>query len=1172
MFRQIKIIILLTFLLKIGYSQKEANVWFFSHHLGLDFNSGSPEQIEGIFQSYGAGASMSDSLGNFLFATNGEAIYDKEGEIMLNGDNLKGSAFSSQGSVIVQKPGSDNLYYVFTVTTGQDPVAAYGLYYSIVDMDLNGGMGAVTNEKNIFLSDAWDGGERLIAARHANGIDIWIITHKMIDPAYATFLLTKNGVNETAVIGDLEVVRNASQIKGQFKLSYNKKYMVSAFPDYDGENDNAEFEILTFNANTGQIEIQYVLRFIAEGFSLPYQPHGVEFSPDSKFLYLSLYNESGEHLTDIFQLDMMYINDSAAFYDSQIKITTGPGLGLQLATDGKIYGTIFDVYSDYDFLSVIHEPWKNGTDCNYEDDFMFMGNNRVTFTLQNVLLDYLYRFEWEGRCSAESFVFQSNFQPDPVAIQWNFSDPGAGADSISTELNPVHYFTHSGEFEVNVVVQYPNGRIERTSRVVTVDQSPQPDLGPDTLMCAFSEITLNAGEEEGFYLWSNGSFGQNASELLVSDTGWYWVDVTNDVDCTVRDSIHVGLYPEVLINEDNLNIVPTTCGGSSGKILGLIVTGEEPLSFEWYNADNNLVGSTLDITDLPVGNYFLHILDGNGCTTFNDPYTIIDAGDIEITDVEKNKTHCGQNMGTITITASSGSSEDLLYSVDNGNTWQSGNPLFENLPSGNYFVRVKDQSGCEGVYENNPVVIENIPGPEVTAATTSPEIDYLQNGQIDILATIPEGDLYFSVDNGNTFQTNNGLFTNLSAGTYHCMVKDDFGCDTTFIVEVTRTISQLIEAIAGDDNTCLGDAAVVPLVFNNFTGVSKFHVYLTYDTSILHCDGYINIHEDLEAELQVSLLPNTGEVIISWEGADPITLPDNATITELVLGAKGQGISPVDWIATGGESIFYNENGDEISVDYQLGKVRVFSRPDIDMYDKLSPCEGEDFSYSPWITGGSGEFTFEWTGPDNYYNTFNDLDLPNISQPQAGIYTLTVTDTVNCVESKSVEIMVDENPVIAFAEYDTIFAEPGFVLEAGGDYNYYLWNTGEKTPTISINNEGVYSVEIGTTEMCFAKDTVTILWGGEPFWLPNAFSPNGDGLNDEFKPVERYDYLQSYHISIYNRWGQMIFETNDINEGWDGNYKGQPAPNGTYIYKIVYKTYSTGEETQTRTGHVSLVR
>ena len=55
---------------------------------------------------------------------------------------------------------------------------------------------------------------------------------------------------------------------------------------------------------------------------------------------------------------------------------------------------------------------------------------------------------------------------------------------------------------------------------------------------------------------------------------------------------------------------------------------------------------------------------------FNDPYTIIDAGDIEITDVEKTKTHCGQNMGTITITASSGSSEDLLYSVDNGNTWQ----------------------------------------------------------------------------------------------------------------------------------------------------------------------------------------------------------------------------------------------------------------------------------------------------------------------------------------------------------------------------------------------------------------------------------------------------------------------------------------------------------------------
>ncbi|OYT13009.1 MAG: hypothetical protein B6I19_07330, partial [Bacteroidetes bacterium 4572_114] len=85
-------------------------------------------------------------------------------------------------------------------------------------------------------------------------------------------------------------------------------------------------------------------------------------------------------------------------------------------------------------------------------------------------------------------------------------------------------------------------------------------------------------------------------------------------------------------------------------------------------------------------------------------------------------------------------------------------------------------------------------------------------------------------------------------------------------------------------------------------------------------------------------------------------------------------------------------------------------------------------------------------------------------------------------------------------------------------------------------------------------------------------TPNGDGLNDEFKPVQRYDLVRTYHLYIYNRWGQLIFETSDINRGWDGTYKNQPAAQGTYIYKIVYTSPSTGNEPQSVAGSVMLVR
>jgi len=98
------------------HAQNEANVWYFGGYIGLDFNSGEPQLIDGIFFTVGTGTTMSDSLGNFLFATDGEDIYNRNQLVMLNGDDLNGSDNSVQGAIILPKPGSNNLYYVFTVT------------------------------------------------------------------------------------------------------------------------------------------------------------------------------------------------------------------------------------------------------------------------------------------------------------------------------------------------------------------------------------------------------------------------------------------------------------------------------------------------------------------------------------------------------------------------------------------------------------------------------------------------------------------------------------------------------------------------------------------------------------------------------------------------------------------------------------------------------------------------------------------------------------------------------------------------------------------------------------------------------------------------------------------------------------------------------------------------
>jgi len=255
-----------------------------------------------------------------------------------------------------------------------------------------------------------------------------------------------------------------------------------------------------------------------------------------------------------------------------------------------------------------------------------------------------------------------------------------------------------------------------------------------------------------------------------------------------------------------------------------------------------------------------------------------------------------------------------------------------------------------------------------------------------------------------------------------------------------------------------------------------------------------------------------------------------------------------------------------------VGTLRVYTRPEISMASKKITCEGGEITTYPFVTGGSGYVKYEWFGPNNYYSTDERITIQNIKTGQAGIYTLIVTDTINCTDSFDVKVIVNKNPQIAFAGLDTLFAQPGFVLEAGSGYENYLWNTGDTTDAITVNDEGQYWVTVTSEESCQAKDTVMVFWGGQPFYLPNAFTPNGDGLNDEFKPVQRYDFVKTYHLYIYNRWGQLIFETTDINTGWDGTFKGEPVEQGTYVYKIVYTASSTGNKLQSVAGNVTLVR
>jgi gliding motility-associated-like protein len=144
---------------------------------------------------------------------------------------------------------------------------------------------------------------------------------------------------------------------------------------------------------------------------------------------------------------------------------------------------------------------------------------------------------------------------------------------------------------------------------------------------------------------------------------------------------------------------------------------------------------------------------------------------------------------------------------------------------------------------------------------------------------------------------------------------------------------------------------------------------------------------------------------------------------------------------------------------------------------------------------------------------------------------------------------------------------PGYVLEAGEGMASYLWNTGSTDDHITINLEGWYWVEMISQAGCYGLDSVYIKVPYECIFIPNAFTPNGDGLNDTFRAYSRCP-ITYYRMLIYNRWGELLFESHDIEEGWDGRKNGKMCQGDAYVYLITFKAEEAlgAEQQQTKYG------
>ena len=1170
-----------------SYSQpnKRTNFWYFSDHVGLDFNSGEPiEDPYGMVYStrHEGSTVMSDTNGNLLFYCDGLHIWNKNNMWMKNDFGYPEITRTYQGTIAIQKPGYENHYYVF-ITSHSAGQYRLPLFYYSIDMSMDNGLGEVIAIDTIV--SAWDAAEKLTAAYHKNKQDIWIVIRKYFEDSFASYLVTTEGVNPVPVLSpapNRELYWGMTNC-GSMKISYDKKYLVSTF-----EGDQSQLggfvEICTFDNQTGTVTYLYTFQLRYSIYPNPesYEESSCEFSPCSKYLYVA-----GEvhapQFVDIYQFDMQHILDSTSFIQSAIRIGDVQGSNLQLAPDGRIYclgraSFLHPLSPLNNYLGVINNPGELGLNCDYDSSLFYIENGQVTYGIVNFFNDYLHRFVYEGICESDTFTFDPWFFPEPVFMEWNFGDPASGSNNTSTIPHATHVFSDGGTYEVSVHVEYPSGRIEETSRKVEVEYVPEPNLGPDTTICSGQEVVLDAECGPHAYFWSTWQIG--VSQITVSDSGWYWVRVQSEAGCFAFDSIYISFYPPAIADTNNLIISPTTCGGSIGAIRGIEISGNPPFQYQWIDDLGNPIANTIDIFHLPVGNYTLQVTDGNGCLTEFGPYAIYDAGDVLIQEVDYTQEHCGQQDGSIIITATSGLSTMLFYSIDNGSTYYTNQGIFTALPAGTYAVRVKDSTDCQDVYINNPIIIENIPGPQVTDVQITSASVGQNNGAINIFASGNSDTLFYSNDNGANFQINDGLFTNLFPGFYTCIVMDEFDCDTTFTVEVTEEITIHLEAIAGDDEVCPGNSAFVTLIVSNFNDVAYFKTTLLYNKNLLTCIGFANTHPQLEDSLNALLFPAEGRIELNWSSS-AVTLPDSTIIADLVFQSIDPGASQILWDGAPGASLFLNSTGLTIPVDYTTGNVKIYKEVVFLMFGANEVCQGDMLELSPIVFSSNGDVTFLWTDPMGDTSSVEIKVINNIQPNQSGTYSLTVTDTLDCKADASVDVIVYPTPIPAFAGQDTIFTEVPVDLDAGAGFLYYLWNTGDTTQIITVQKNGWYAVEIESQQGCMGGDSVFVLFSTPPepipdirIYLPNAFSPNGDGLNEKFKAVTNSENIESFQMLIYDRWGTLIFESNNISQGWNGTFKGKLCPQGVYVYKVEYSLSASSNNvlSEIRIGTVVLIR
>lgn len=696
------------------------------------------------------------------------------------------------------------------------------------------------------------------------------------------------------------------------------------------------------------------------------------------------------------------------------------------------------------------------------------------------------------------------------------------ADSIRGEVTNIYkppFSTTSVTYYVAAVDDYgcESDKVAMSTVVLTTPPAPKMTA---TSVCVQGTITFTVDETNAnTFHWYKDSIGGSAFQAstnktfttgtLTRDTTFYVSQVSATTGCeSARTKITGKVYPLPIIQ-----VIDST--GCIGDQILLKISGGVQGKYKWYTSKNptDIIAGANDSTYLtpPLAantTFYVTAENAEGCTSVLDS-VVAQAEAPPAAPNVTGATICSGQTATVTINESNSNTFNWYNVATGGTAFQSSTA--KTFTSGalttntKYYVSQTSAAGCESSRTEVLVTVNPLPAaPAVVPGRGCAGYSILlqasgsASGVYRWYTSTNIADSIVGADSAS-FNTP-AIYQNT---TYYVAAISNSGC-VGAITPVVADVKPTPNAPLVSSNQEVCGSGQITLTINE----SNNNEYRWYNDST----STTPFKTGTDKVYVTALLTNTTNFYVSQVGTNDCESP--RTLVQAI-------VNPLP----APPSIVANEG-----------------------------CTGNSI---PLQVNGANNGQYRW-----YNDSLKTSPIVGVTDSvfQTPVLTASTHYYVNIVDDKGCEsaltkvpVTVHELPTPIVKQDTTVCLEDIGNLALDGGENYgHVWSTGETSRYIRISQEGVYKVTTQNIHGCERTDSITVTaLCGPILYIPEAFSPNGDGKNDLFKVFGRY--IEQVDIMIYNRWGTLVFHSNKLENGWNGDAKGQPVNAGVFRCKVVYR-------------------